>query len=112
VDAAQWQTPRVTTGEYTRDGGQTGKERLSLEGEAANWPTPGANDHKGSAKDGQRRGQLDEAAEQIHSPLSRPDQESVTAGPPSSPSTPTSRPRLNPNFVDWLMGCPIRHTAI
>lgn len=29
------------------------------------WPTAGANDHKGSAKPGQRRGQLDEAAEQL-----------------------------------------------
>ena len=27
-------------------------------------PTPGAHDHKGTAKEGQRRGQLDEAAEQ------------------------------------------------
>jgi hypothetical protein len=27
------------------------------------WPTPGANDHKGSHQVGQRRGQLDEAAE-------------------------------------------------
>ena len=31
---------------------------------ARTWPTPGANDHKGTAKLGQRRGQLDEAAEQ------------------------------------------------
>jgi DNA (cytosine-5)-methyltransferase 1 len=32
------------------------------------WPTAGANDHKGSAKEGQRRGQLDEAAVHLFSP--------------------------------------------
>lgn len=31
------------------------------------WPTAGANDHKGAARPGQRRGQLDEAAEQLWS---------------------------------------------
>lgn len=29
------------------------------------WPTPGANDHKGSSAPGQRRGPLDEATENI-----------------------------------------------
>ncbi len=32
---------------------------------ASAWPTPTANDHKGSSAPGQRRGQLDEAAENI-----------------------------------------------
>lgn len=31
----------------------------------SSWPTAGANDYRGTAKEGQRRGQLDEAAEQI-----------------------------------------------
>jgi hypothetical protein len=156
VDAAQWQTPRVTTGEYTRDGGQKGMDRPSLKGKAANWPTPdanvmndwespesfharrkmlkveyrngngagtplavasvqwptqGANDHKGSAQPGQRRDQLDEAAEQTHADLSHQHQMNAHAGPPSSPSAQTSRPRLNPDFVDWLMGLPPGWTA-
>lgn len=36
----------------------------NLSRDTACWPTPGANDHKGTAREGQRRGQLDEAAEQ------------------------------------------------
>jgi hypothetical protein len=35
-----WPTARVTTGDYTRDQGQQGAERPSLEGVAKNWPTP------------------------------------------------------------------------
>jgi len=42
--AVMWQTPRATTGEYTRDGGQKGAERLTLEGEATMWTTPQAHD--------------------------------------------------------------------
>lgn len=33
-----WSTARVTKGAYTRDGGEKGKERLSLEGESEVWP--------------------------------------------------------------------------
>lgn len=39
--AATWMTPRTVTGEYTRDSGQKGAERLTLEGQAAQmWATP------------------------------------------------------------------------
>jgi hypothetical protein len=41
---AMWMTPRATTGEYTRDSGQKGAERLTLEGEATTWGTPRASD--------------------------------------------------------------------
>lgn len=47
------------------------------------WPTPGANDHKGSCAPGQRRGQLDEATE-------------------NDPGA----ARLNPSWVEALMGLP------
>ena len=62
------------------------------------WPTAGANDYKGSSQPGQRRGQLDEAAEQIHSHLG---QKEI-----GQRSEKTSTPRLNPRFVEWLMGFP------
>ena len=39
-----WSTPKVTTGDYTRDGGDKGKERLTLQGEVANWSTPCGHD--------------------------------------------------------------------
>lgn len=37
---SSWPTARVATGAYTRDGGEKGKERPSLEGVAEMWPTP------------------------------------------------------------------------
>ena len=54
------------------------------------WPTPGANDYKGSYQPGQRRGQLDEATEQ------------KWAG---------GKAKLNPNFVEWMMGWPVGWTT-
>lgn len=40
AQATAWNTPRVSTGEYTRDRGAKGAERPTLEGQAAIWPTP------------------------------------------------------------------------
>jgi len=95
TDAAtkHWLTPRSLTG-----GGD-------LQAVALDWPSPGANDAKGSAQKGQRRGQLDEAAEQKF-PSSRPVQETTKLGNESSPSPRTSRRRLNPAFTCWLMNFP------
>ena len=113
-----------------------GSGGVDLQTQADAWPTPGANDHKVSAQIGQRRGQLDEATEHWQTPpaggggsrsrsrerigealiagqaeattslCSRPDPETSTHGAESSPYAPTSRPRLNPAFVGWLMGLP------
>lgn len=44
AQAVMWKTPRVTSGEYTRDRGRKGAERPTLEGEAAMWGTPRASD--------------------------------------------------------------------
>ena len=41
---ANWPTPRSTVGGYTRDKGQKGAERLTLEGEAQLWTTSQAHD--------------------------------------------------------------------
>ncbi len=102
-DAVSWPTPRATDGS---NGGpnQTGGA-LTPAATNQQWPTPGANDHKGSAKPGQRRGQLDETAEQ-GSVNGHPLPATWLDGPESSQSGPTSRRRLNPRFVEWLMGWP------
>ena len=71
------------------------------------WPTAGANDWKGTAKVGQRRWQLDEAAEQKF-PSFRPDLAPSNNGSASSKSP----RRLNPLFVEWLMGWPIGWTSV
>jgi hypothetical protein len=136
-----WATPRTITGggesaERKRELGRDESGGGDLQAQTSAWPTPCANDHKGSAADGQRRGQLDEAAEQlwqtpqtmgggstsrsgdrIDEPLisgqalmtSRsclPAPATSTPGDASSSDAPTSRPRLNPAFVEWLMGWP------
>jgi len=53
-------------------------------------PTPASSDWKGSSKPGQRRGQLTDPTMGV-----------IPAGG-----------RLNPTFVEWLMGWPIGSTAL
>ena len=70
-------------------------ERPTSDSASGLWPTPGANDWKGSARWGQRRRQLDERVE--NQERDRRD---------------SSMPRvvvtgsLNPIFVEWLQGFP------
>lgn len=106
-ESAMWQTPAADS--FRSRGGDRINEQ-GLDQQARFFPTPGANDYKGSAKLGQRRGQLDEAAEQkFHMPLPAP--ETTSPGPQSSNAGPGShRPskrRLSPIFVSWLMGFPL-----
>ena len=130
TQAGSWPTPMAQDGE---DAGSVNASMVSLGRAAKDWPTPGAIDHKGSAKDGQRRGQLDEATEQRWQtpatdsfrsrggdrkdemgldqqargfPSSLLDQEPAASGSGSCEAGPTSRPRLNPKFVELLMGWP------
>jgi hypothetical protein len=99
--AAQWPTP---TEDNANNCGGPSRSRedgyADLKVAVNRWPTAGANDHKGSAKEGQRRRQLDEAAEQIFS-LRVP---AIHDGEKFSPPARGSRQRLNPAFAAWLMG--------
>ena len=78
-----------------QDAGSVNANMMTLSRASKDWPTPGANDHKGSAKPGQRRGQLDEAPEHCSLPAPEP----APSGSESSATAPTSRPRLNPARV-------------
>lgn len=53
-----WMTPRVATGDYTRDRGAKGGERLTLEGQSK-WSTPSVADVMGGrkARSGTRNGE-------------------------------------------------------
>lgn len=75
-----------------------GKPALAAQ---AQWPTAAASDFKGSSKIGQRRGQLSEAILRH----GRHVQATSKDGGESSKRTPSSL-RLNPAFVEWLMGWP------
>lgn len=97
-----WQTPNQGMHDSRIQVGAEEREDL-LPAQARKWPPPGSNDHKGSAKMGQRRGQLDEAVEQRFSP---PVRVQTPSGAELSPTSRTLRRRLNPAFVCWLMGWP------
>ena len=66
--------------------GKVGKKRYSLQAMAKmnRWPTPSATDWKGLSKPGQRRGQITDPAMGV-----------IPAGG-----------KLNPDWVEWLMGWP------
>ena len=107
--AQTWQTPRASDGDK---GGpnQTlkGKPSLTAQARAEAWPTPAARDSKGANSPehlAKPRGHHDQLPNAVALWSGRPDPETSTGGPESSPPTHTSR-RLNPAFVEWLMGWP------
>lgn len=142
-----WMTPD-TTGGAAANGGTNKKGPASILAQEdaflSAWPTAGSNDWKGTAQLGQRRGQLDEAAEQkfpcgppnlqtepdgeefsstdpnLHPQWGTPTTQDANGRPYTYPSGnhsvpfptlvgqsagwPRPRKRLNPLFVEWLMG--------
>ena len=102
--------------------------------ESSSLPTAGANDWKGSAKLGQRNGQLDEWAENLPDWIECPCCEAYIctmcfalhaclcdcpwvddrAAPDWStdPYSEASRGHLSPNLSEWLMGFPTEWTAL
>lgn len=130
--AEHWSTPRVARGGYTRDRGDPKKERLTLEGQSEAWSTPRASDgEKGGPNMAFGAGGTPLPTQAAHwpTPLTADDGRKVTArsaqqqlcnvaeswpNSPSRPDLPTiaggrsseTRRRLNPLFVEWLMGWP------
>lgn len=105
-----WTTPSATDGD--RSGAMTGNmSGSSLPQQLrSQWPTPAARDHKGeNAKPFSERGggtkgeQLPNFVAHVAGPRLQP---TPSDGEPSSLTTPGSPLRLNPAFVEWLMGLP------
>ena len=88
VSARTWPTPTVK-GNYNRKG-LSSRSGDGLPTAVLKCPTPTASDWKGSARPGQRRGQLTD-----------PKMNVIPAGG-----------QLNPTWVEWLMGWPIGWTAL
>lgn len=113
-----WPTPRASEQENrgTRSYGRTGGRALSEEAceTVTNWPTPNAQAGTGYMSSGSNRDTWRPTARgrgaglrpELH--RGRPALTTPTDGESTSPSTPTSRPpsrrRLNPRFVEALMG--------
>lgn len=110
-DAEIWQTP--ATDSFRSRGGDR-KDEMGLDQQArAMFPTPAARDYrtpgKESSKD--RRGNLSGPSLEKFVEHSLPDL-ATHDGQTSSPSGLTSRRRLNPRFVEWLMGFPPSWTEL
>jgi hypothetical protein len=103
-----WATPQQ------RDGDQRGIQPLSkrLEGghaftlpeQTKEWATPTTQDAKNTHGEHQ--------FQRNSTPLSHQAPAILSDGEPSSPSGQTLRRRLNPRFVEWLMGLPVGWTDI
>lgn len=112
--AQSWPTPRACDGDKPSAGNQ---REHSLTRQAAAWPTPAARDFRSPnsresqdrRNDGTYRGQ--QLPNFVEHHFSSPPAPVTDDGALSSPTTRTSRRRLNPLFVEWLMGWPIGWTG-
>jgi len=112
LQAKQWQTPSKHQFDKRRQVGQTERSELLLPAQAKQWQTPQTPKGGGSSRSGDRIGEplLPGQAKAWPAPTladqvevcSRPDPTTSTHGAASSNST----RRLNPRFVEWLMGMP------
>lgn len=114
--AKLWQTPSVadvTGGHMTRSGVRSGE--MLLKGQASQFPTPAARDYRSETGGAATMNHFNRPAGPSlpamieHSFL--PAQQTETHGDPSSQSDstspqPSAPKRLNPKFVEWLMGMP------
>ena len=133
-----WSTPKATDGAKGGPGQSYGSGGIPpLPAQAAQWPTPAAQNWKGSSEasitraDGKSR--MDILHYRAEQGFTRPAPANMPHGPQLSHHAPISRPlwasmiashgrtvsrrilkgrsrrRLNPLFVGWLMGWPIGH---
>lgn len=109
------QTPEMREKRKARElakgyNGNGGGEPLAYQSRM--WATPNVPNggRRMSAQDVVKRGATAQGKRQVGLEMEaeyfRPDPTTPTHGDPSSPPTPDSRPRLNPRFVEWLMGFP------
>jgi len=133
-----WSTPKATDGAKGGPGQSYGSGGMPpLPAQAAKWPTPAAQNWKGSSEasiiraDGKSR--MDILHYRAEQGFTHPDPVTTAHGRQTFPHAPISRPlwasmiashgrvvsrrilkararrRLNPLFVGWLMGWPIGH---
>ena len=101
-----WPIPRTITGgaesaERKQELGRTESGGSDLQSAAANWPTPATRDWKSGEASEETLNRNARPLSEIASHFSLPAPPTSTHGG-KSPNTSTRR--LNPDFVDWLMG--------
>ena len=122
--AAWWTTPQAhdssggdpsRVGRFgTKHGGRNLADDVTAWNTESAWPTPASRDHKGANSESH----MDRSTGAMHldqlpnfvAHCFHPDQATTTHGAKSSPSGQTSRRRLSPIFVEWLLGLPIGWT--
>ena len=102
-EVKHWQTPATFQGKYRRQVGQTERAELLLPEQVENWATPTASDNERKVTVNSLQPGLVGDVDRFHG---RPVQEALKIGGKLSKSDQTSLPRLNPRFVEWLMGWP------
>lgn len=105
-----WPAPTARDGVSGAGHAESAEGSENLRTAATLWPTPTAQDY--GTNQGGAAGRVGPVRPSL-STLARslPAQQTSKDGDASSPSVQTSRRRLNPDFVDWLMGLPIGWTA-
>lgn len=101
--APLWQTP-ATDSFRSRGGDRKDEMGLDQQARSLGWMTPNSRDWKSeTGSENNTHDKTPNLSRQVY--RLHPDQQ-TNDGPPSSGSAPTSRRRLNPRFVEWLMGFP------
>ena len=96
--ARMWQTPVADDAIARKKGKWNSRGEPKLSAEVLMWPTPSATDYKGSVTQSLVMERLE------HPRGVRLPEELVRRGETGG--------QLNPEFVEWLMGFPIGHTAL
>lgn len=109
--AAWWSASSADTSSM-----RTADDTVARIAKGKDWPTPSSRDYKGANSErhietAPGAAHMDQLANfVVHSRFSHPAPATPTHGRESSPSGRTSRRRLNPTFVEWLMGLPVGWT--
>ncbi len=124
-DIASWATPRASMADRGGDSGSAQRQEQGpnpgLKDQANQWATPSARDQKSDSSQmsgtelyGTKGRPLSRQAA-IDSQIGLPVETTPTPGPTSSHTFPVlprllQRRKLNPSFVEWLMGLPVGWT--
>ncbi len=111
-----WATP--TSNEHTGAGHPTSKQGgENLRSQVDSWPTPATRDHKGANSsqhmnrtDGRSRNHADQLPNFV-AHFFLPQDQTMRDGQESSNKPPSAPLRLNPIFVEWLMGWRMQWTS-